>query len=42
MEDIHNTFTRFKEEFPEVFARHEDLERKSMMKAYAVLDTLAD
>ena len=25
MEDIHNTFTRFKEEFPEVFARHEAL-----------------
>ena len=25
MEDIHNTFTRFKEEFPEVFTRHEAL-----------------
>jgi alkylhydroperoxidase/carboxymuconolactone decarboxylase family protein YurZ len=25
MEDIHKTFTRFKEEFPEVFARHEAL-----------------
>jgi alkylhydroperoxidase/carboxymuconolactone decarboxylase family protein YurZ len=25
MEDIHKIFTRFKEEFPEVFARHEAL-----------------
>jgi len=25
MEDIHENFTRFKEEFPEVFARHEAL-----------------
>jgi len=25
MEDIHENFTRFKEEFPEVYARHEAL-----------------
>ncbi len=25
MEDIHKVFTRFKAEFPEVFARHEEL-----------------
>ena len=25
MEDIHNIFTRFKEEFPEIYARHEAL-----------------
>ena len=28
MEDIHRTFTRFKEEFPEVYKKHEALGRE--------------
>jgi len=28
MKDIHNVFTRFKQEFPEVYARHEALGRE--------------
>lgn len=28
MEDIHENFTRFKDEFPEVYARHEALGRE--------------
>jgi 4-carboxymuconolactone decarboxylase len=28
MEDIHKVFTRFKEEFPEVYARYEELGRE--------------
>jgi 4-carboxymuconolactone decarboxylase len=33
MEDIHKDFTRFKEEFPEVYARHEALGREVHEKA---------
>ena len=33
MEDIHQIFTRFKEEFPEVYSRHEELGKEIHEKA---------
>jgi len=36
MEDIHKAFTRFKEEFPEVYARHEALGKEVHEKVGAL------